>query len=376
MSFLFAASPQSQSAIDLLNTSNQWAQAVSNSLNGTWDAVISPTSPLWQAISSIGLGILALVFMVLSVRYFVDVTKEADFQVLLRKIAIPTIMSLLLLNNGAAMATGIKMFRQVSLGMIDTATKINIAGINAQQAMTQLGYNSAGTAAIQAIIATCNGKTGADYADCLTSIQPQINQVVADFEAKAGMQLPSLQQMANNVQNSITSALGWLDMARMASDAAVNFLKFLLLVVQSCVLICLELALLCVALSAPVFYALAFIPGQFSFALGWLKKYLELFGFKFGYFVVIGLGAIVIVNGGVFSGPIDIIFLAIIAIFGPVVAKIISKADGEGAFGALSGVAGKAAGGAAQLGAAAVTGGASKIAQMAAKQGAKQLANK
>lgn len=379
---LFAATPQAQSAIDLLNNANNWSQAVSNSLNGKWNTLITPSSPLWQAVCGIATGILLLVLLPYVVIFLIGLFRNgtADFaplaQRLFVQIAIPLVMSLFLLNNGAGLATGVKMFRSISLGAIDTATKINIGSLNVQQALKQVSASSGGTSAIQAIVATCNGKTGAEYADCLTAIEPQINQTVAAFEAKAGSALPSLQNMASSIAQTANSVIPLGSAIQFVSDAPTNFLKFLLLVIQSCVLMCLELALILMAVSSPIFLVLAFIPGRFSFATSWFKKYLELFGFKFAYFIVIGLAAMVIVDGSVFTGPIDIIFLALIALFGPWLARQIARADGQGAFSGLTGAAATAVGTAARAGAAVVTGGASTAGQVAAKQAAKKLVNK
>ncbi|MGB5632947.1 MAG: hypothetical protein WBM86_09245 [Waterburya sp.] len=294
-----------------------------------WQQVILNTSsPIWVAIMRFAADIALLVLIYLALKQGSEVIQKRDWHGLVLLIVWPTIVALLIGNNGFLISQGIGALRTIDREFVKAMSTTQIASTNIQNALQDIQLTNAAREQIDSLINQCNSFNGTEYSDCLNNTIPQIDQIVEEAEAQNNGALAVLENYKDKIKGAILNiaAVGQIILAPQ-KIVLTTLVHALLIAVQLAFNMIIEIALLLHSLLAPIAVILTLIPTGQRYISIWLTWFAAIAAIQVCYTIIIGLAAtaIVLSNAQLFS---DVTFLVLAAFFGPGLAYAMSKGGG------------------------------------------------
>lgn len=322
MVWLFAQFADTQLGEELLENSAFLVQKTVESWDEVWEEVVSPQSPLWLGLCRFGLLLAALSLLLVTLKIGFDYQQgKFSWSDLAGSFLWPLIIVWFLTGSGAFLAQNVLFLRSLAYGQIQAILSYQVADITFKQALADITLTQAARNAINAIAAECQGKPPDQLADCLVEKQSEVEAIIDQAEELNGTPLAALEDLKDELMGFVENPLA----AFTASVATI--LIAILQGLQWAFVNILEASLLMTAVLAPVAMGLSLLPLGSRTIWAWGSGYLGLFAIQFGYILIVGLAAAVIVKAGA-QGLSDLAFLSFISIFAPGLAVMLGGGGG------------------------------------------------
>jgi hypothetical protein len=309
--------------INLLNTAINITRSTAQSWNQLWGELIAPNGELWAGLCNFAITLALICIILLSLKMFVDYSQGRFFWSDLIATSIwPLVIIIFLANNGSLLANTVIVARNIASSQVTAILNIQVADLSFRQAITNVTLSVNAKQQILALYKECQGKQAQERTTCLQEKQPLVEQIVAEAERVNGGPIAALQQLLNDLRNSVLNPSSTLTGA-IAGAAVFTFLLGL----QWAFVNILEAALIMTATFAPIAMALSMLPVGTKSIWAWASGFISLFGIQLGYNILIGMVATVIVAAGVQSAT-DLAFVIFISICAPVLAVAIAGGGG------------------------------------------------
>ena len=303
-----------------------------------WSQVILNTSsPIWVTIMGFAADLSLVILIYLALTQGSEVIKKRDWHGLIILMVWPTIVALLLSNNGYLISKSVTALRAIDREFVRAISTTQIASTNIQNALQDIQLTNAAKEQIDSSLNQCNSFNGTEYSDCLNATIPQIERIVAEAEAQNnGNSLAVLKNYKDKIKGAILdiAAVGQVILSpqRIIWTTLVHGL---LIAVQLAFNMIIEIALILHSVLASIAVILTLIPTGQRFISIWLTWFAAIAAIQICYTIIIGLAAtaIVLSNAQLFS---DITFLVLAAFFGPGLAYAMSKGGGTALYQAIN----------------------------------------
>ncbi len=292
-------------------------------------AILDTSSPIWVTVMRLAADIGLLILIYLALKQGSEVVQKRDWHGLIMLIVWPTIVAIMLGNNGYLISQGIGALRTIDRQFVRAISTTQIASTSIQNALQDIQLTNAAREQIDSLINQCNSFNGTEYSDCLDAAIPKIDRIVAEAEAQNnGNPLAVLANYKDQIKGAILNiaAVGQIVLAPQ-KIVLTSLVHALLIAVQLAFNMIIEIALLLHSVLAPIAVILTLIPTGQRFISIWLTGFAAIAAIQVCYTIIIGLAAtaIVLSNAQLFS---DITFLVLAAFFGPGLAYALSKGGG------------------------------------------------
>lgn len=303
-----------------------------------WQQVILNTSsPIWVTVMRFAADIALLILIYLALTQGSEVVRKRDWHGLVLLIVWPTIVALMLGNNGYLISQGIGALRTIDREFVRAMSTTQIASTNIQNALRDIQLTNAAKEQIDSLINQCNSFNGTEYSNCLNAALPEIERIVEEAEAQNnGNPLAVLKNYTDKIKGAILNIaeVGQIILAPQ-KIVLTTLVHALLIAVQLAFNMIIEIALLLHSILAPIAVILTLIPTGQRYISIWLTWFAAIAAIQVCYTIIIGLAAtaIVLSNAQLFS---DVTFLVLAAFFGPALAYAMSKGGGVALYQAIN----------------------------------------
>ena len=283
-------------------------------------------------------GAIALLFFIISTSLTMYEWMQDHNDRKFIKLIAPTLILILLINQGAMLATGIQGIRAIGNSLNNTVLdKLNFdQNVNAPQ--QNLVGDQESLQIIKKQADTCKKSSGDPVADkaCLSQLNALIQEKVASGKIQDSAILKELKRitdsiaptLANPGQAVVNEVLGTADLVVkfLLTPAEIVIFGFLNLITAG-VQAMSETSMLLTALISPIFVAAALLPSGMKSLIALLTAFWGIINYKFCYIIIVGLSA-QILNQNPNSG--GMIMAIITALFAPILAGILASGAGMG----------------------------------------------
>lgn len=316
--------------LNLLNQAIDVTRNTAASWNRLWTEFINPNGEIWAGLCRFAMTLAAASIILVSLKMLWEHHKGGfSWSDLAASFIWPLVIVFFLGNNGSLLSSTVVIVRSIASQQVTAILEFQVTDLTFRQALTNVTLSINAKQQILAIYTECQGKSAEERTTCLQEKLPTVERIVEEAERLNGGTIAELQQLLNDLRNTILNPLSTITAA--TASVPVAFLMAL----QWAFVNILEAALIMTAAFAPIAMGLSFLPIGTKPIWAWASGFLSLFGIQLGYNIVIGLVATVIVAANAQSIT-DLAFVAFISIFAPMLAVAIAGGGGIALYSSIS----------------------------------------
>lgn len=318
---------------ETMNAVIQGSEMFVNSFQNDWEQLANGTNPVYTAVVSSSMLIAVVLVSFWSLHWYQMFNEEGFSTSVMSEMAMPLLVVLLLLNNGALLANGTMALRNTTVTLNRRVLEITRNGVTLKDAIRTVNFDQHFSFAVQTALQNCEKLDEVDVDTDGTEYSPRedcIDRTIATAREEA---LKIRQERGLNASNGSTR----FNFRNALKETINNAVQGVLFVIFSGLAAgfqyIVQLSFLLIAYVAPIFLVLSLLPVSTKAIYAWLSGWLGLTLILVSYSIIVGISASSIVNS---PSTDPILSQLIIAVLSPILATAIGTGTGMAVFTAFS----------------------------------------
>lgn len=297
-----------------------------SAFDNDWRDFANGQSPVYNAVVAVSMMAAVVLVSFWSLQWYEQIMEEGFSSGIVKEMAFPLIVILMLNNNGAMLASSSLALRNVSNNLNSRVLSVTRNGITLKEAIRGVNADQTFILAAKTAIAECeklqevevdenNNKT-TPRQNCKKKINQEIKAQAEEYKRKKGIKSTSNWNpldIAGGFVNVIVQGLSYIIFSGLS--AAFQFVV--------------QLSFLLTAYIAPIFLVLSMLPLGAKPIFTWLSGWLALGLVMISYSIIVGIAASSIVNS---PSNNPLLLQLIQAVFSPILAVAIGTGGGMALF--------------------------------------------
>ncbi|WP_242056568.1 MULTISPECIES: type IV secretion system protein [unclassified Nostoc] len=302
-----------------------------NSFKNDWTQIVEGTSPVYTSVVAISMLIAVVLVSFWSLHWYGMFSEEGFSTNVMREMAMPLIVILLLANNGALLAKGTMALRNTTVTLNSNVLKITRNGVTLKDAIRTVNFDQHFTFALQAALVKCEKLDEKDVDTDGTEYSPRQDCIDRTINTAQKEAQKIRQQRGLNAGSGIRNPLA---IGKEIINGAIQGVIFVIFSgLAAAFQYIVQLSFLLVAYIAPIFLVLSLLPVSTKAIYAWLSGWLGLTMVLVSYSIIVGISASSIVNS---PSTDPILSQLIIAVLSPILAMAIGTGTAMSTFTAFS----------------------------------------
>lgn len=297
-----------------------------SAFDNDWKLFASGQNPVYVAIVNVSMLAAVVLVSFWSLQWYEQIMSEGFSSGVIKEMAFPMMVILMLNNNGAMLATTSLALRNVSNKLNSSVLTVTRNGITLKEAIRSVNTDQTFILAAKTAMAECekladleidkDGNQITPKKDCKNKVAQEIDTQASEYKQKKRIQGQNNWNpldVAGGAVNTIVQGLSYIIFSGLS--AAFQFLV--------------QFSFLLTAYVAPIFLVLSMLPIGAKPIFAWLSGWLALTLILMSYSIIVGVAASSIVNS---PSNNPLLLQLIEAIFSPILAVAIGTGGGMALF--------------------------------------------